>query len=269
MSPDDGVRTRTTPSVDRQDGRASWIVIPARDERDEIVDCLAALERASAGAPGPVHAIVVDDGSTDGTGVLAANALSRWPGEHVILDGPGQGVGWARRLGVEHALRGIAEGAAATGPAAVALVATTDADTRVDPAWLATMHRRLDEGHGVIAGDVHLDPSTDARLIAARAERLAMRLAALPPGECDARHPHFAGSNLGFRSDLLASLGPLPTPVALEDEAILLRCRELGVPVLRDHECVVVTSARIDGRAPAGLAAALAEDLRVLGLVPT
>ncbi|MDO9356136.1 MAG: hypothetical protein Q7T55_20730, partial [Solirubrobacteraceae bacterium] len=123
-----------------------------------------------------------------------------------------------------------------------------------------------DEGHGVIAGDVHLDRSTDERLVAARAARLAARLAALPADERHALHPHFAGSNLGFRSDVLASLGPLPTPVALEDEAILLRCRDLGIPVLRDHECVVVTSARTIGRAPAGLAAALTEDLRVLGL---
>jgi glycosyltransferase involved in cell wall biosynthesis len=252
-------------------GRESWIVVPASDEQDHIVEGLRAIEQAAAAAPGPVHVVVVDDGSTDQTAALATRTLARWPGRHTVLAGPAEGVGWARRVGIEHALTAIAGGAPGTAQdlAGTALVATTDADSRVDPAWLATMHRRLDEGHVVIAGDVHLHPATDERLVAARATRLAARLAALPTDERPAPHPHFAGSSLGFRSDVLASLGALPTPVALEDEAILLRCRERGVPVLRDHACVVVTSARLDGRAPAGLAAALTEDLRVLGPVPT
>ncbi|MDO9352168.1 MAG: glycosyltransferase, partial [Solirubrobacteraceae bacterium] len=104
-------------------GRATWIVLPARDERDHIVDALRGIEQAAATAPGPVHVVVVDDGSTDETAALAAKALACWPGRHVVLDGPAEGVGWARRFGIEHALAAIGD--------EEALVATTDADSRV------------------------------------------------------------------------------------------------------------------------------------------
>lgn len=251
-------------------GRPSWVVVPARDEREHIEDCLLALRAAAAMAPGPVHVVVVDDGSTDGTAAIAASCFEHWPGRHAVLPGRSAGVGWARRLGLEHALAAAAQDAdGAPAPAletpAAALIATTDADSTVAPDWLAALHRRLDEGYGVIAGDVLLHPTVEAPLVAARAVRLAARLAALPATEAaTAPHPHFAGSNLGFASEVLRRLGPLPTPASLEDQAILERCRALGIPVLRDAGVQITTSGRTVGRAEGGLAAALAGDLAAL-----
>lgn len=239
--------------------RPSWVVIPARDEADEIEACLEALRRAADQVEGATHLVVVDDRSTDATAALARTALGRWGRDHAVLEGRGEGVGWARRLGLEHALS-----AALTASTRDALIATTDADSCVAPDWLAAMHRRLDHGHVVVAGDVLLAPQTDPRLVAARAVRLARRLEALPPDEAGAPHPHFAGGNLGFDARTLERLGPLPTPRALEDHAILERCRELGIPVLRDAAVRVVTSGRTTGRAPQGLADALALDLAAL-----
>lgn len=258
-------------------GRPSWVVIPALDEAATISGCLRALRVAAAHAPGPVHVIVVDDGSTDATAALARAALSDWPdGHHEVLAGPCSGVGPARRLGLDHALAaasaaellvdgGALQAGEPDGPPPEALIATTDADSWVSEGWLSTMHRRLDEGHVVIAGDVHLETAADERLSASRAARLARRLASLPTDEAGARHPHFAASSLGFASHLLSALQPLPAPASLEDEAILARCRALGVPVLRDHELWVTTSARTTGRATAGLAQALAADLLAMG----
>lgn len=255
----------------RPGGRPSWVVVPALDEEERIASCLRALREAAAFAPGPVHVVVIDDGSVDDTRTIALDQFSSWPGQHVVLPGPRAGVGWARRMGFEHALahteppgRAAPSQGGESDPAH-ALIATTDADSRVSLDWLALMHRRLDAGHVVIAGDVHLEGSADPRLAAARATRLAARLAALPSAESEARHPHFAAASLGFASDVLRALGTLPAPESLEDEALLMRCRALGVPVLRDHEVSVTTSARVSGRAMNGLAQALAADLEALG----
>lgn len=236
--------------------RAAWVVVPALNEAERIEACLAALQEAASRAPGPVAVVVVDDGSTDATAELARAALEAWDaGDHTVLSGPAAGVGWARRTGIEHALAACAPGA---------IIATTDADSRVASDWLAILHDRIEAGHPVVAGDVHLDPGTDLQLVRARAVRLARRVAALPQPEAGAPHPHFAGSNLAFVAHALRALGPLPVPRALEDEAILERCRALGIPVLRDAGPIVVTSARLDGRAPGGLAAALTADASAL-----
>jgi glycosyltransferase involved in cell wall biosynthesis len=249
------------PDDELRPGRPSWVVIPARDEADRVGAALAALRRAAADAPGDVHVVVVDDGSRDATAAVARTALADWPGQHAVIDGPAAGVGWARRTGIEHATEAASEHWDA-------LIATTDADSAVSPQWLAALHRRLDQGHGVVAGDVHLDPSTDPRLVAARATRLRARLRALPWAEAADPHPHFAGSSLGFTLDALQQLGPLPTPPSLEDDAILRRCRLLGIPFVRDADAVVVTSSRLRGRASDGLADALARDLLELEPAP-
>ncbi len=240
------------PALGRAGSRPSWVVVPALDEADRIEACLAALRVAGGAVQGDVHVVVVDDGSSDATARLAEALLRSWSDRHTVIAGRAAGVGWARRVGFEHAL-------AAAG-CADALIATTDADSRVAPDWLAVLHTRLDAGHRVIAGDVHLERGVDRRVALARAERLLARHAALPADEAAAPHPHFAGSNLAFRADTLQALGPLPTPVALEDQALWERCRALGIPVLRDAAVIVRTSARTAGRAPGGLADALKRD---------
>lgn len=237
--------------------RPAWVIVPARDEAERIEACLAALAAAAAQVSGPTRVVVVDDGSTDGTAELARSALGGWGAGHRVIPGPAAGVGWARRTGFEQALSELAGGGEA-------LLATTDADSQVAPDWLAVLHHRLDDGHVVIAGDVQLSPGADPRLSRARARRLRTRVRALPPAESGAAHPHFAGSNLAFAAETLRRLGPLPTPRSLEDEAILHRCRTLGIPVLRDAAAVVATSARLEGRAPGGLAAALTADAAAL-----
>lgn len=240
-------------------GRPTWVVIPALDEAATIERCLDALRFAAMRAPGPVQVVVVDDRSGDQTAALAASALEGWGAGHAVLSGLSRGVGWARRVGFEHAL-----GQVDRAPGRDALVATTDADSHVDVAWLQELHAVADQGAGVIAGDVVLDPATDARLVAARHRRLVERLARVRHDEPRAAHPHFAGSNLAFSAAALRQLQPLPVPEFLEDAAILDRCRELGLPIVRHAAARVYTSARTVGRAPHGLAAALAVDLHAL-----
>jgi glycosyltransferase involved in cell wall biosynthesis len=231
--------------------------MPARNEALSIGGALGALRRAAEAAGGPAHVVVVDDASRDDTAELARAALRDWPhGNATVIAGPGSGVGWARRAGFEHAL-GAAERAGVVGRAGIA---STDADSAVPPHWFSALRTLLENGHPVIAGDIELEPGTDPALRAARERRLAHRLAHVRAGDPAAEHPHFAGANLAWSAAALAGLGPLPAPPSLEDDALRRRCEALGLPILRDASFAVRTSARLDGRAPLGLASALRAD---------
>lgn len=92
-------------------GRTVLVLIPAHDEAPRIAPVIAGALHAA-----PV--VVVDDGSTDATGEVAAAA-----GATVLTQRPNQGKGAALRTGFRHALETGAEA-----------VVTLDADGQHDPA---------------------------------------------------------------------------------------------------------------------------------------
>ena len=100
------------------------LFLPARDELATIGSVVAAapqvIERGDTSHP--VVTLVVDDGSTDGTGGVARAAGAE------VVNTPGLGLGAAVRIGLEWA---VANGAAA--------VAFCDADGEYDPAALADL----------------------------------------------------------------------------------------------------------------------------------
>ncbi|UJR84387.1 glycosyltransferase family 2 protein [Sandaracinus amylolyticus] len=75
--------------------RKTTVILPAHDEAGTIADVVA---RCRASVPGLDEVIVVDDGSRDGTGALAAGA-----GARVITLTPNRGKGVALRRGLEEA----------------------------------------------------------------------------------------------------------------------------------------------------------------------
>jgi hopene-associated glycosyltransferase HpnB len=109
----------------------SWpavaIVVPARDEVEVLPRTLPTL--VAQDYPGPVRLILVDDGSTDGTGALIA---AHWPTAEVVTPGPPP-PGWAGKLWALQA------GVAAAGP--VELLLLTDADIAHPPQSLSSLVR--------------------------------------------------------------------------------------------------------------------------------
>jgi hopene-associated glycosyltransferase HpnB len=101
------------------------VIVPARDEAGTIAAALTSL--ASQEYAGPVHVVMVDDGSGDGTGAIARRLLTD---RLSVLDGAARPPGWAGKLWA------VQQGVAATAEPWLLL---TDADIVHDPAHLATL----------------------------------------------------------------------------------------------------------------------------------
>jgi glycosyltransferase involved in cell wall biosynthesis len=213
------------------------VVVPARDEAATITACVSAVLLAAAGCPVPVDLVVVADACRDATATLAAAA-----GARVVTSRAGS-VGAARARGVEEALRAVpARDLPGT------WIACTDADSAVPPAWLAHHLRCADAGVDLLLGTVRL-PGPPERHRRWR-ERYEDAVRAGGRG-----HGHVHGANLGVRASTYRAAGGFPSLPAHEDRVLADRVRALpGAHVLSSAAHPVLTSDRLVGRAPEGVA---------------
>ena len=230
------------------------MVVPARDEEDLIGACVRSL-CAQRGIDGLVWEILlILDGCTDRTAERAREALDRIGGpalHEVPVDGIG--AGRARALGMNLACGRLLGAGAPDG-----LIATTDADTRVDPDWLANQIKALAAGAEAVGGRIELGDDAvllDEATLSERADRHAARMATI--GD-DAKHPFFGGASIGISARAYESVGGMEPLIALEDEAFERRLGRARLRIARPADVRVITSARTAGRAPRGLATDLA-----------
>ena len=119
------------------------VVIPIYNERERIGETLEALRGALAGSAVEAEILVVDDGSTDGSGDAARAALNGGRGR--VLSQPNAGRFAARKAGLE----------AATGDHVLFL----DSRVRLEPGSLAFALGRIAAGEDV--WNAHVDIETD------------------------------------------------------------------------------------------------------------
>lgn len=107
------------PTQTNQEGLDLVVIIPALDEQATIAEVIEGIPRTMPGVSS-IRVVVVDDGSTDGTGAKAAAC-----GAEVIRHGRSYGVGAAFQTGITRALEMGAE-----------LIVSLDADGQFDPATI-------------------------------------------------------------------------------------------------------------------------------------
>jgi glycosyltransferase involved in cell wall biosynthesis len=79
------------------------VIIPAFCEADNIVGTLTNVTESLAGLPLDAEILVIDDGSTDGTGARVMANAPRFPGVRLLVNERNMGFGWTYRRGVEEA----------------------------------------------------------------------------------------------------------------------------------------------------------------------
>jgi GT2 family glycosyltransferase/sugar lactone lactonase YvrE len=168
------------------EARAQWpsvsVIVCAYNAADTIEDCLSSLDRLTYP---DFEVIVVNDGSRDKTSEIArAHPRAR------VIDIPNGGLSAARNVGLKEA-RG-------------AIVAYTDADTRVDPDWLTYLVQPFLNSDVVGSGGPNVVPGDDPPM--------AQCIARAPGGPThvlldDRIAEHVPGCNMAFRREALSEIG--------------------------------------------------------------
>lgn len=83
--------------------RSLSVIIPAYCEAGNILGTLENVTTALAPLGLPHEILVIDDGSTDGTGGLVTANLGRFPGVRLLVNDRNRGFGWTYRRGVDEA----------------------------------------------------------------------------------------------------------------------------------------------------------------------
>jgi cellulose synthase/poly-beta-1,6-N-acetylglucosamine synthase-like glycosyltransferase len=218
------------------------VVIPAQNEAATIERCIASV-LASADAcleRSRLWVVVVADACTDDTVALARSAIG--PYGEVIECSP-RSPGTARRLGVTAALAHFGQ----SSPGRVWL-ANTDADTYVPVNWLACHLGHADNDADAVAGIVQLDASQGLRADISLLYETTYEL------RSDGTHSHVHGANLGVRGNAYLDAGGWSHVTVSEDHCLWGRLKERGWQLRSCVDSVVITSARLHGRAIGGFA---------------
>ncbi len=239
------------------------IAIPVCNEAERIGACLVALGSQTGRGANTLGILLFLNNCTDDTAAVVAHTCRRLAlsVRVVELDKAGANAGWARREAMEAAARWLDEAGASDG-----VILTTDADSRVPGDWVAKNLAAINAGADAVAGRIALDPDEAARLpdaLHARGrlegayEALLTELATTIDPRVDDPWPcHWtaSGATLGVRLSTYRRVGGMPAVPVGEDRAFMDRLLAADARVRHAPDIVVVTSGRLDGRAPGGAA---------------
>jgi hypothetical protein len=246
------------------------VAIPVRDEEDRIEACLDALlvQRDLSERPLPPDAlglVLLLNNCSDRTAAIARGRLAASGAPFAVVNvalPPSQAnAGFARRLALDLAALWLERAGRCDG-----VLLTTDADSRVPPQWLARKLAAIHAGCGAVAGRVTLEPTEEGLLPQALMRRAARESAyeqallalsaRIDPIAHDPWPNHWSasGASYGVTLDAYRAIGGLPYAASGEDRALADALLRHDIPIRHHPDIVVVTSARLDGRACGGVA---------------
>ena len=220
------------------------VVVPAHDEQELIRAALEAIAAASAAVEPRVRTtvVVVANACSDRTADVARSCGAS------VVEVDTADVGAARAAGFAWAI------GAGAGPLDTLWLATTDADSRVPPAWLSTQLAAAADGTELYLGTVALEPADRASFAAwARSYASASR--------DGTGHGHVHGASMGMSASMYVATGGFRSMECDEDVDLVTRLTAAGARIAWDESSPVITSARLHSRAPRGVAADLALSL--------
>lgn len=251
------------------------VIIPARDEREALPDALAALAGQLDLCGRPLdrrrfEVIVLANNCQDDTSAVAQRTAARHPGLalHVVdlaLPGPHAHVGAARRLLMDEAARRLLQ----TPRGARGVIASTDADTRVAPDWLAATLAEVERGADAVGGRIIVDPTDLARWgtvtrawylrdIGYRSLVSELDWYTDPtPSDPWPRHFQHFGPSIAVTVAAYERAGQLPAVAALEDVGLYTALHRVDARIRHSPAVRVVTSGREIGRTGFGFAVQL------------
>ena len=213
--------------LDRRPTPLWTVLIPFFNERDYLAQTIASLAAQDV----PLIMILVDNGSTDGSGDVARAAVKAHGLDALVITEttPGKvaalrtGLGWVRTR----------------------YVATCDADTLYPPHYLAEAERLLDQDGCVVAGAYFVAPGADQAAHDAEARRILSSARVLP------RQCHAGGAGQCFAVDALRAVGGFDPAIwnyVLEDHEVIHRTMSRGT-MLYSHDLWCTPSPRERDRA--------------------
>jgi cellulose synthase/poly-beta-1,6-N-acetylglucosamine synthase-like glycosyltransferase len=216
------------------------VVVPARNEEASIEACIDSVLLAGAAhrRRGALWIVVVADSCSDETAARARRALGDC-GQVIETDVASAGA--ARRLGAAAVIERYRHV-----DASCLWLANTDADSCVCPDWIDVHLRLADQGVAGVAGIVRL--GADGSEEAHEAFRHSYSI------DADGTHPHVHGANIALRGDAYLDVGGWTERALAEDHCLWRRLRGRGWRVSSAASSVVITSARLTGRASGGFA---------------
>ncbi|MCJ2063734.1 glycosyltransferase [Methylobacterium sp. J-088] len=239
------------------------VAVPVFNEAERIEHCLRALDRQEDLGGSGLGVLLFLNNCTDGTAhVVAALRTSLRRSVRVIERAYAEAnAGWARREAMEAAAAWLEESDTSDG-----VILTTDADSRVPNDWVARNLAAITEGVDAVAGRIALDEADAARLPASLHARGALEgayealltelEARINPVAHDPwpRHWTTSGATLAVRLATYRQVGGMPPLAVGEDKAFVSSLLSSDARVRHDPDILVVTSGRLDGRAPGGAA---------------
>ena len=239
------------------------VAIPVYNEVDRIEDCLKALGAQESLGASDLGVLLFLNNCSDGTAHVVASLRPSLPIPLRVIERTfaEANAGWARREAMEAAAGWLEEAGAFDG-----VILTTDADSRVPGDWVARNLTVIAAGADAVAGKIALDPEDAARLpdaLHARGrlegayETLLTELEAWVdpvPHDPWPRHWTTSGATLAVRLATYRQVGGMPAIAVGEDRAFVSSLLGSDARVRHEPTITVVTSGRLDGRAPGGAA---------------
>lgn len=241
------------------------VIVPARNEADNLTQTLSALYRQqdAYGLPlskGIYEVLLLINNCTDDSVAVARRFQQQHPDfalyiAEVYLPKDKANIGTVRRMLMDEACRRLKQ----SGNCAKGIIASTDGDTVVDERWVCSIVQEIEKGADAVGGRI-LTTRTDSpvRLWHLRnvmyRTLLAQAEAIVDPCQHDPwpRHFQYFGANLAVTCGVYEQAGRLPEVPFLEDHAFYEALKMIDARIRKSNTVKAYTSDRQQGRVEIG-----------------